>query len=139
MEALMRGMLLATALCALSIAAYAQPFQVGQPIMANKSIICDTKEQVLDIFSGSKVNEGKGIEAIFLKYRDLKNDQGEPACSMQAIAGPIVKSIQDLGQTHGYSGNTVHGWLYEVIGQHGQTGWVLFGEETSVAIPGTDI
>jgi hypothetical protein len=139
MEALMRGMILVTALCALSTMACAEPFKVGEPIVANKSIICDTKEQVMDIFSGSKVDGGRGIQPIYHKYRDMSNDKGEPVCAIQAVAGPVVKSIQDLGETHGFDGDTVHGWLVEVTGQAGQTGWVLFGELVKSAPPGLDI
>jgi hypothetical protein len=139
MEALMREMILATALCALSTAAYAEPFKVGEPIVATKSIICDTKEQILDIFSGSKVDGGRGILPIYHKYRDMSNGKSEPAFAMQSVAGPVVKSIQDLGETNGYDGDTVHGWLVEVTGQAGQIGWVLFGELVKSAPPGLDI
>src|SRR5579872_1784906 len=132
----MRGIVLTTALCALSTVAYAEPFKVGDPIMAAKSIICDTKEQVMEIFAGSKVDEGRGIEPVYLKYRQMKNGQGEPVCALQAVAGPTVKSIDDLGETHGFAGNTVRGWLIEIAGLGGQTGWVLFGEETKAAPPG---
>jgi hypothetical protein len=135
MEALMRGIFLATALYALSTAALAQPPAVGEQMRASVAIVCDTKEQVMDLYSGTKVDNGKGIAPVYLKYQQLKNKEGEPTCNMQPVLGPTVKSIEDLGDSHGYSGNTIHGWLVELAGENGVTGFALYGEETQPAKP----
>jgi hypothetical protein len=134
MEASMRGMILAAALCALSTAALAEPPAAGEKMMASNAIVCDTKQQVLDLYSGTKVDNGKGIIPIYLKYQQMKNKEGEPTCNMQPVVGPLIKSVQDLGESHGYNGNTVHGWLVELSGEGGVVGWALYGEETKEGV-----
>ena len=135
----MRGMFLATAFCALSTAASAQPPAAGEKMMASNVIVCDTKDQVMDLYSGTKVDDGKGIVPIYHKYQAMKNEDGEPACNMQPVVGPLVKSIEDLGESQGYSGNMVHGWLIELSGDNGVVGWALYGEETQPAKPQVSI
>jgi hypothetical protein len=135
----MRGMILAGTFCVLSTIAFADPPKVGETMKAESSILCDTKQQVLDLYAGTKVDNGKGIVPIYLKYRQMIDKDGEPTCNMQPIVGPTVKSIEDLGESHGYIGNTVHGWLIEITGENGHAGWALYGEEIKAAEPKTDI
>lgn len=135
----MRGIILATAFCALSTASMAAPPTAGQRMLADRAIVCDTKDQVLDLFSGSKVDEGKGIVPIYQKYQQMKNREGEPTCNMQPVMGPLVKSVQDLGESHGANGDTIHGWLIELSGDSGITGWALYGELVEAAKSGVDI
>ena len=131
----MRGMILATALCALSTAAVAQMPTVGERMVVNTAIVCDTREQVMDLFGGTKVDDGKGIVGVYLKYQAMKNSAGEPSCNIQPIEGPVVKTIEDLGETKGSSGNPVHTWLVELSGESGTIGFALYGEQ----IKGIDI
>jgi hypothetical protein len=124
----MRGFILTAAICALSTAALADP-QVGHRLVAPSAIVCDTRDQVMDLFNGTKIDDGKGIIPKYLQYNEKKDDQGEPTCNLQPIVGPPIKSVQDLGDTKTYSGDVVHGWLIEIIGDGGKSGWVLYGEE----------
>ena len=110
----MRGLLLATALFALSTTAFAGPPGVGDKMVARSAIICDTKEQALDVFAGSKVDGGKGIDPIYQKYRQMIDPDGEPTCNMQPVAGLVVRSVDDLGESHDAGGDVVHGWLIEI-------------------------
>ena len=131
----MRGMILATALCALSTVAQAAPPTTGEKMLVSNAIVCDTKAQVLDLFNGSRQEEGKGIVPIYQKYKDTLNSQGEPTCNIQPVIGPLVKSVEDLGESHGANGDTIHGWLIELSGEAGVSGWALYGEH----VKGIDI
>jgi hypothetical protein len=135
----MREKILTAMLCAVSTVAWADPPKVGEAMTAHSSILCDTKQQILDLYAGTKVDNGKGIGPIYLKYRQMIDKDGEPTCNLQPIMGPRVKSIEDLGPSRGYIGNNVHGWLIEIIGENGQSGWALYGEELDTTEPKIDI
>ena len=136
----MRGIILTTTvLCTLSTTGFAAPPPAGQRMLATSAIVCDTKDQALELFSGSKTDDGKGILPIYDKYRRTINKDGEPACNMQPIAGPTVRSVEDLGPSHGSNGDSVHGWLIELSGENGAAGWALYGELVKSAEPGLDI
>ena len=133
-EAAMRKFLLTGALLALSTAAWAEPPGVGERMVASKAIICDTKEQVMDIYSASKQDDGKAIIAKYREYNATIDKAGEPTCNIQGIFGAPVKSVEDLGVSHEGS---VHGWLIELLGSQGATGWALYGEQ--VKWPGVEV
>jgi hypothetical protein len=124
----MRGILLTGAFCALSTAAWAEPPNVGDRMIAAKALICDTKDQVMDLYAAAKTDGGKGVVPKYLQYNGLIDKAGEPTCNMQPIIGSPVKSVEDLGVSRAYSGNSVHGWLIEITGADGASGWVLYGE-----------
>ncbi len=124
----MRGILLAGALCALSTAALADPPKVGQRMIAQSVIVCDTRDQVKALYEAAKTEGGKGLA---VKYRELNervDKAGEPTCDIQPIMGSAVKTVEDAGKAVSASGRTVHGWLIEVVGAAGASGWVLYGE-----------
>jgi hypothetical protein len=126
-------MFLAMALCGLSTAVIAQPPTIGERMLASKAIVCDAKEQVLDLFTGSKVDDGKGITAVYQKYRLMKNKNGEPTCNIEPVLGPMVKSIEDLGESYDGDGTAAHAWLIELAGENGAAStWVLYGEKPNL-------
>ena len=131
----MRGILLAGALCALSTAAWADPPSIGDKMMADSAILCDAKEQVVDLYDAAKTHGGRGVAAKYQEYNRLIDKAGEPTCNVQPILGSPVRSVEDLGKAVGPSGRTVHGWLVEIAGPDGVTGWVLYGEAGPREIP----
>jgi len=132
-EAAVRKLLLTGALLALSTAAWADPPNVGERMVARNAIICDTREQVMDLYAASKQDDGKAIIAKYREYNATIDKAGEPTCNIQAILGAPVKSVEDLGVSHG----SVHGWLVELLGSEGVTGWALYGEQ--VKLPGVEV
>jgi hypothetical protein len=129
----MRSIILAGSMCMLSTLAWAQAPKVGDRMVVANVIVCDTKAQVLDLYAGTKTDGGKGIIPKYLEYNETRDKAGEPTCNMQAVVGAAIKSVQDLGISNGFSGNTVRGWLVEVEGDKGASGWVLYGEEIAPA------
>ena len=124
----MRGILLAGALCALSTAALADPQRVGQRVMAQSIIVCDTREQVKALYDAAKNQGGKGFAVKYRELNELIDKAGEPTCTVQPINGSAVKSVEDVGKAVSASGRTVHGWLLEILGSNGASGWALYGE-----------
>jgi hypothetical protein len=129
----MRRIVLAGILCTLSTAAWADPPNVGERMVASNAIICDTRDQVMDLYTASKQDDGKGIITKYHEYNALIDKAGEPTCNIQAVLGAPVKSVEDLGVSHG----SVHGWLVELQGAQGVTGWALYGEQ--VQLPGVEV
>ena len=125
----MRGILLTGALCALSTAAWADPPQVGQRMMAEQVIVCDTKEQAMALYEAAKTDGGKGFAIKYRELNELVDKAGEPSCNAQPIMGSAVRSVEDVGKAVSASGRTVHGWLIEIVGNEGASGWVLYGEQ----------
>jgi|SRR5579883_1255775 hypothetical protein len=124
----MRGILLAGALCALSTAALADPPKVGQRMIAQSVIVCDTRDQVKALYEAAKTAGGKGFAVKYRELNELVDKAGEPTCNVQPILGSAVKSVEDVGKAISASGRTVHGWLIEIAGAAGASGWVLYGE-----------
>jgi hypothetical protein len=110
-------------------AALASPPMVGGQAVVAAAIVCDTKEQIIELYQGTKVDDGKGIAPIYSKYRQMINKQGEPACNIQPLMGPVVKSVADLGVSNGYAGGVVHAWMVEIEGSNDASGWALYGEQ----------
>jgi hypothetical protein len=128
----MRGIILAGITCALPNAAWADPPQAGQLLITSSAMICDTKEQVMELYFATKTDGGKDIIPKYLEYNGLLDEAGEPTCNRQPVLGSPVKSVEDLGMSE-YSGNGVHGWLIEITGQDGASAWVLYGEDAKKA------
>ena len=124
----MRGILLAGAWCALSTAAWADPPQVGQRMMAEKVFVCDTHEQVKALYDAAKVDGGRGVAAKYSEYNALIDKDGEPTCNVQPVMGSSVRSVEDVGKAVSRDGHTVHGWLIEIVTAAGASCWILYGE-----------
>ena len=124
----MRGILLAGALCALSTAALADPPKVGQRMMAQNVIVCDTRAQVKALYDAAKIEGGKGFAVKYRELNELIDKAGEPTCNVQPIVGSAVRSVEDVGKAVSASGRTIHGWLVEIISGQGVSGWVLYGD-----------
>lgn len=124
----MRGILLTGALCALSTAAWADPPDVGQKMMAERVFVCDTREQVKALYEAAKTDGGKSFAVKYRELNELLDKAGEPTCNVQAVTGSAVRSVEDVGKAVSPSGRTVHGWLIEIISSDGASGWVLYSE-----------
>ena len=135
----MREMILVAALCALPTAALAGPPPIGGEMIATSAIVCDTKDQVLDLFTASKQDDGKGILPVYQKYSRTIDKKGQPTCAIQPVVGPTVKSVGNLGKSHDPIGNTINGWVVEISTQDGHSDWALYGELVKIAPPGLDI
>jgi len=112
-----RGILLAGIACVISSAALADSPVAGQLFVASSAIVCDTKEQVAELYSATKSDGVKGILEKYREYNGVRDKAGEPICNMQPILGSPIKSVEDLGTSNGFSDyTTVHGWLVEITG-----------------------
>jgi hypothetical protein len=114
--------------------AHAETPQAGQPFSTPNGILCDERVQIDDLLAGAKEDDGKGIIPRYKKWNALIDKQGEPTCLIQPIINANVKSVEDIGETKGFDGAQVHGWVIEISGTDGETGFLLYGE----VVPGTD-
>lgn len=106
----------------------------GRPFSTPNGILCDERSQISEILEGAKVDNGKGIIPVFKKWNEILDKAGEPTCMIQPIIKAVVKSVEDIGESQGFDGTKVHGWVVEISGTDGETGYLLYGE----ALPGTD-
>lgn len=100
----------------------------GQPFSTPNGILCDEKSQIDDLIAGSKEDNGRGIIPRYKRWNETVDKAGEPTCMIQPIIQANVKSVEDIGETQGFDGSKVHGWIVEISGVDGAAGWLLYGE-----------
>lgn len=100
---------------------------MGQPFSTPNAILCDEKSQIEDLIAGSKEANGAGLIPRYLKWKATQDPAGEPTCNIQPLQNVTVKSVEDIGDVLSPSGEKLHGYVVELSGTDGVSGWVLFG------------
>lgn len=119
----------------MALGAHAEVPTVGAMPGQEMAILCDTKAQIRSIVKAAQDNPGgTGMVEAYKALKALKDDAGEPTCTIMPVQGVEVTSVDDVGVFTNPDGGKYHGWLVGITGRAGQTGAFLHAESADAPV-----
>jgi hypothetical protein len=128
---LMIGGIIAAALglCAYSRAQaqdkiYYDPPSPGQVIRVPENVLCDEKQQVVDIGKAGH-SSFQGLVAKYQEYAAAKDAKGEPVCAYQSVQSARAVEVEQIGVAWGGNGEQFMTYAVRIAGDDGNELWLL--------------
>ena len=110
--------------------AHAEPPKQGSYDMVTfPAIVCDTKENIQTIAKAG-VDDGKKMQAAFEALVAMKDEKGEPTCTIAPPAGPFAFGENEpLGVLHTQDDTLVDAWAVHLGNENGDW-WIIWAEKS---------